>query len=103
MKSFGVQLYTNYAPQKCCGQTEGQTDVRTHEWTLVGYFKFLNKNEVYSVEITWDLLATFSNTESTQEVSNCTSVQKEGRTDWVDSLLDMLSLSDAGKKKIQHQ
>ena len=33
MKTVGVTDYTNYAPQKCCGQTDGQTDGRTDERT----------------------------------------------------------------------
>ena len=33
IKTVGVTDYTNYAPQKCCGQTDGQTDGRTDEQT----------------------------------------------------------------------
>ena len=33
MKTVGGTDYTNYAPQKCCGQTDGQTDGRTDERT----------------------------------------------------------------------
>ena len=29
MKAFGVTDYTNLAPQKCCGQTNGRTDGQT--------------------------------------------------------------------------
>ena len=29
MKTVGVTDYTNQAPQKCCGQTDGQTKGRT--------------------------------------------------------------------------
>ena len=56
--------------------------LRTHNWTLGGYFKItkFRLNEVYSVKITWDLLGTytflasFSNTVSTQKVYNFKSV-----------------------------
>ena len=30
MKTVGGTDYTNYAPRKCCGQTDGRTDQRTN-------------------------------------------------------------------------
>ena len=33
MKTVRVTDYTNYAPQKCCGQTDRRTDERTDGWS----------------------------------------------------------------------
>ena len=39
VKTVGVTDYTNYAPQKCCGQTDGQTDGRSGPTTRPAFAK----------------------------------------------------------------